>query len=235
MKTILILLPGFAADQNVWKYQIEQLSELVIPQVIVLKEQSSRAEMADAVLRQAPEKFALAGHSMGGWVAQEIAAKAPERILSLILVGTWTNDNPQMIEGQNMSLQMIQAGQFETFLRFLLSILVFSKNQAILPHVEQLLRKCPNQVLCQQLKAMNAAYGTQPLLKKISSPTLIIHGRQDALVSLEEGHALARGIQNSKLEIIEECGHMPPIECPSATSMSMRNWLESTLPTFHRQ
>jgi pimeloyl-ACP methyl ester carboxylesterase len=224
MKIPLILLPGFGADQDMWRYQIRHLSEIASPKVIVLN-QNSRSAMAAEVLKQAPPRFALAGHSMGGWVAQEIAAKAPERLSSLILIGTWTRDNPQMIEGQKTSLQMIQGGQFEKFLPFLLPLLVFAENQKLLPHLEQMFRQRSPEVLCRQLEAMNATYATSTLVNQISCPTLIIHGRQDALFSLEEASLLEQNIQQSKLALIEECGHLPPLEQPQATTALMRLWL----------
>jgi pimeloyl-ACP methyl ester carboxylesterase len=229
MKMPLILLPGFAADQDIWNHQVEHLREIAQPQVIVLDRQSSRSEMANEVLKLAPSQFALAGHSMGGWVAQEVAAKAPERVSSLILISTWASNNPEMIAGQETSVQLIEQGKIEELFGFLLPMLVYSKNIALLPQIKEVLRRRPARVLCNQLRAMNDAYETLPLLKNIFCPTLLIHGRHDALFTPEEQMTIAKGLPKSRLTIIEECGHMAPVEQPQATTALMRLWLESTL------
>ena len=228
-KMPLILIPGFGANQEIWKHQVDHLAEIVQPQVILLERQSSRLEMVKEVLARAPARFAIAGHSMGGWVAQAVAAEAPERISSLILINTWASHSPEMIAGQMASLQMIEEGKQNEVLAYLKSLLVYPEHQRLLTPIEKMLSRSSAHVLCNQLRAMNSDYATLPLLGKISSPTLVIHGRQDALFPLEEALALSQAIAQSRLALIEECGHMAPMEQPQATTACMRLWLESTL------
>ncbi|MEO7742426.1 MAG: alpha/beta fold hydrolase [Usitatibacter sp.] len=66
---------------------------------------------------------------------------------------------------------------------------------------------------------------SRPFLKDIACPTLVIAARQDAIMPLEWLRELAEGIPGARLEIIEECGHMAPLEKPAAVAALLRHWL----------
>src|SRR5688572_8345542 len=87
MNVPLILIPGLVCDAAVWHAQVEAFRGE--RQVLVADhgERDSLAEMASAVLADAPAHFALAGHSMGGRVALELMRLAPERVTHLALMG----------------------------------------------------------------------------------------------------------------------------------------------------
>lgn len=69
-KETLILVPGLLCDAVVWRAQIEVFKERVNILVPDLSTAATPSEMVASVLDEAPDRFALAGHSMGGWVAQ---------------------------------------------------------------------------------------------------------------------------------------------------------------------
>ena len=73
----LVLLPGLLCDQVLWRHQIETLTQ-----------DDTISAMAERVLDQTPRTFCLAGLSMGGYVAQEIMRKAPEREERLAMIDT---------------------------------------------------------------------------------------------------------------------------------------------------
>lgn len=84
----LILLPGMPLDAALWDHQVRHLGEVANPQVVELSDCDSIAAMADKALAQASERFAVAGLSMGGYVALEILRRAPERVERLALLDT---------------------------------------------------------------------------------------------------------------------------------------------------
>jgi pimeloyl-ACP methyl ester carboxylesterase len=84
----LVFVPGVGGRDWLWEHQIKNLADVASSEVVVLDRQATRAEMADHVLAVAPQRFSIAGHSLGGWVAQEIAARAPERVSKLFLCDT---------------------------------------------------------------------------------------------------------------------------------------------------
>ena len=84
----LCLLPGLLCDATIWKHQIEAFSggaQVIVPD---LWPAPSIEAMAEIVLAAAPERFLLAGHSMGGRVALEVLRRAPERVERLALLDT---------------------------------------------------------------------------------------------------------------------------------------------------
>jgi len=62
---------------------------------------------------------------------------------------------------------------------------------------------------------------------RIQAPTLIIWGRQDALLPLESGERLHRDIQNSTLKVIDQCGHIPQEERPEITVSEIATFLQT--------
>jgi pimeloyl-ACP methyl ester carboxylesterase len=99
-KPVLVLVPGLGADAGDWPHQIDHLADLADVTVADLRACASRSEMAEAVLNTVPGPFALAGHSMGGWVAQEAAARAPQRVTRLALLNTWARPDAAVIAAQ---------------------------------------------------------------------------------------------------------------------------------------
>ncbi len=89
-KPALLILPGWGGSRALWVHQTTYLEAILQTNVIAVFDKQNVQEMAEEVLQQAPQKFHLAGHSLGGWVAQEIAIKEPGRLLSLSLISTWT-------------------------------------------------------------------------------------------------------------------------------------------------
>jgi len=87
-RAALVLIPGLACDGEVWSDTIADLAELADCHVADITQALSIADMAEAVLASAPDRFALAGHSLGGYVSFEILRRAPERVTRLALIGT---------------------------------------------------------------------------------------------------------------------------------------------------
>src|SRR4051812_4123004 len=87
-KSPLILIPGLLCDPALWAAQSDGLADIADMQVADVTQDDSVAGMARAVLRRAPEHFALAGLSMGGYVSLEIMRQAPKRVTRLALLDT---------------------------------------------------------------------------------------------------------------------------------------------------
>src|SRR3990172_1540933 len=87
-KIPLLLLPGLMCDADVWRRQIDSLADIADPIVPDFRDLDSLEAMARKSLAMAPERFAMAGHSMGGRVALEVYRLAPERVLRLALLDT---------------------------------------------------------------------------------------------------------------------------------------------------
>lgn len=228
----LVIIPGWSnAGNKMWKHQLPYLQEHYDVETIVVSNKTTVSEMADEVLRRAPDTFLLLGHSLGGLIAQNVALKAPHRVKRLMLVGTFPGNTPAE-----------QRAFFET------SMLKPLLDGSIAQHWEQLNKACvaPTRendqdllqelLECQGLSVEGLINQTRVLmdardisnqLSALTMPTLILYGRQDQFFSLEMQHLMMEKLPNAQLSIIEECGHLPPLEQPEMVSHLLTQWLES--------
>lgn len=231
MKHPLVLLPGLGADAELYGHQIRHLRDIADPVFVDLSPYDSRAAMAQAALDQAPPRFALAGMSMGGWVAQEVVHRAPERVTKLALLNTWARpQDAALCAARQRAIRLIEEGRFEEVLSEHLPNVLHPDRLADEPLTTSILamqRRVGPEVFLRQMRAMAALERTdnRPPLCGVACSTLVIHGRQDAIFSLEEHERLAAAIPNAKLAIIEDCGHGSPMERPQAVTALLRYWL----------
>jgi pimeloyl-ACP methyl ester carboxylesterase len=227
-KPSLVLIPGLGGDAEAWEHQIQHLKDIVDCKAIILDKENSRAAMAERILRESPSQFHLAGHSLGGWVAQEVAAREPKRVQKLILLNTWSLPNPKINEMQKEAIQKIERGKFKEVLKELIPKIIHPSrlnDRELVLKIQNIQMRMPSETYCRQLQAMINDYSTLSLLPKIESQTLIVQGREDALFSLEEQQTLAKNITHARLAIIEDCGHASILERPQAVTALMRFWL----------
>src|ERR1700733_15009711 len=125
----LVLLPGLLCDEALWRNQLNALKTLADCRTADLTRQDSMQALAQSVLAMAPPRFALAGLSMGGYVAFEIMRQAPERVLKLCLLDTSARpDTAEQIEKRQAFVSMSRAGQFKGVTPRLLPLLVHSSH-----------------------------------------------------------------------------------------------------------
>ena len=228
MKPTLLLIPGWGANDSIWEDQIQKLSDLIEPKVLVLNEQTSRDQMVDYLLKNAPERFILAGNSMGGWIAIKAAVAAPERISKLILINTWASPDPKLNELQKDLIRDLKNGFADQVLSHHLPFALHPESlnkPDLIAKLHAMFEHCKTGVLIDQMEAILSDYSSLALLSKITTPTLIIHGREDQLFPTAEQEIIQKGIKGSQLKIIEKCGHLSPLEHPEEITTLMRTFI----------
>jgi hypothetical protein len=233
MQDTLMLLPGLMCDAAVWEPQVAALQTDVHCVVPAYGLRNSLTAMAEQVLEMAPATFSVAGHSMGGRVALEIMRLAPQRVQRLALLDTGTHPLPageagtkeragrmallakaqtqgMRAMGQDWARGMVHPSQLDTP--------VF---EAILQMLE---RSSPQQFEAQITALLNRP-DAGPQLPKITCPTLVLCGREDAWSTPSQHEAMHTALPNATLRIIEHCGHMCTMEQPQALTEALRNWL----------
>lgn len=229
MKETLILIPGFANNQRAWAFQAEGLKDYFDVSIFVMDRFSSREEMVDYVLQKAPEHFYIAGHSMGGWIAQGIAAKAPQRVRKLLLFNTWANLDPQMMFMQRQVCQALKDGQLAEVMQQQLSSLIHPsrlQNVSLIQSLQTMIVSFSLDTLVRQLEAMLSDDSSLHLHSSILAPALIVHSRQDVLFPREH-EKLQSGLKHSIVTVIEECGHASILEKPEETMELIRSFLKN--------
>ena len=228
-KIPLVLLPGLLCDEKLWAPQIQALSDMADCQVADLTRHESVTEMAAAALAEAPARFALAGLSMGGYVAQEIMRQAPERVLKLALLDTSprADSEEQMVRRRGL-IELAQKGRFKGVTPRLLPLLIHpdrQEDEKLTSIIFEMAEHVGMGGFIRQQKAIMGRPDGRADLAKIKVPALVLCGRQDALTPLEIHKEIAAGIAGSRLVIVEESGHLPTLERPAEVNMAMREWL----------
>ncbi len=233
MKHPLILLPGLLCDAALWEPQLDDLADIADFFVADLTEQETMKDMAAAVLRDAPWKeFALAGLSMGGYVAQEILRQAPRRVKKLALLDTRARpEEPQETERRHQFIKLAQSERgFTPVTTRLLPLLLHPsrvKEQALVQVIREMAERTGVEAYVRQQTAIIGRPDFRPDLAKITCPTLVLCGRQDQLTPLSDSELIAATIPGAKLVVVEECGHMSTLERPEVVNEVMREWLET--------
>ncbi|MDA1090091.1 MAG: alpha/beta fold hydrolase [Proteobacteria bacterium] len=230
-KTPLILLPGLLCDKALWAHQSRGLADIADITVADMTRDSSIEDMAKRVLADAPAKFALAGLSMGGYVAQEIMRQAPDRVARLALLDTSaTADTPDRVKQRKGFIAQLGMGGFKGVTNKLLPYLIHAdrlKDDALTDVIKASAAHVGAAAFVRQQTAILNRPDLTAALKNIACPTLVLCGRQDALTPLSGHEEIAAAIPGARLVVIEDCGHLAPLECPDAVNAAMRDWLET--------
>jgi len=229
-KTPLVLLPGLLNDHRLWAHQVETLSDLAEATVGDITGADSIAALARSVLAKAPDRFALAGLSMGGYTALEIMRQAPDRVERLALLDTSARpDTPQQTERRREFIAQVRQGDFKGVTNRLLPMLIHEsrvKDVPLTESVKAMALSVGKEAFIRQQTAIMNRPDSRPMLRSIRCPTLVLCGRQDGLTPLDVHQETAAAIDGSALVVIEECGHLSPIERTRAVSAVMRYWLQ---------
>lgn len=225
----LYLLPGLLCDEALWAHQINNLSDIADCTVADLTQADSMEALAETVLAQAPERFALAGLSMGGYVAFEILRRAPERVIRLCLVDTSARpDTVEQRQRREAMLKLARIGKFRGMSPRLLATQVHPDHVAV-PEIGGVVLAMTERVgrdaFCRQQAAILSRPDSRSGLAAITVPTLVIVGADDAQTPPDRSQEIAAAVRGASLHVIPRCGHLAPLEQPERVTRLMREWL----------
>jgi pimeloyl-ACP methyl ester carboxylesterase len=232
-----VLVPGLICDAALWQHQAAALAPVADIRIPDLAPFDSIDAMADAVLAAAPMRFALGGLSMGGYVAQAILRRAPERVLRLALLDTTARaDQPEQTAARRTLMQMTREGRFEDVLAQLLERLIDPSrygDHALCETILEMERRVgPDAFLRQEAAILGRPDGAQTLAAG-RCPLLLLCGENDAITPPavhREMHALR---PDATLVVVAACGHLSVLERPEPVTAALAAWLagdDSTTP-----
>jgi pimeloyl-ACP methyl ester carboxylesterase len=226
----LVLVPGLLCDALLWEAQIEALEGHIPCWVADHTRSDTMAGVAADVLREAPfERFAVAGLSMGGYVALEIVRQAAPRVERLALLDTSARaDTATQLEKRRGLIALARRGRFIGVTQALLPLFLHRArlgDDELVSTVKKMAMNIGREAFIRQELAIMSRADSLPLLPAITCPTLVLCGRQDALTPLELHEEMARAIPGANLRVIEECGHLSTLERPEEVSAALVTWL----------
>jgi pimeloyl-ACP methyl ester carboxylesterase len=185
--------------------------------------------IARRILGDAPPRFALAGLSMGGYIAFEIMRQAPNRVAKLSLLDTNAReDSPEAQEKRRANIALAESGRFEEAIELVWPLLVHPDrhSDALLKQVHvAMCHDVGAEAYVRQQRAILARADSRPLLPSIKCPTLVLVGEQDELTPPFLSEEMAAGIPGAKLVKVPHCGHLSTLEQPDAVNAAFAEWM----------
>jgi pimeloyl-ACP methyl ester carboxylesterase len=228
-KPNLLLVPGLLCDHRLWQAQVEGLAHTAACTVADVVLQDSIAGMARAAIaKMPPGHFAVAGLSMGGYVALEIVRQAPGRVSGLALLDTNARPDPEQASADRRRMMKIAETDFDRVVNALLPKLLLpahARNAAMVATVKAMAAATGREAYFRQQEAIIGRADSRPHLAQIACPTLVLCGREDILTPVALHEEMARAIAGSRLVIAEQCGHLSPLEQPRLVTLNLVHWL----------
>lgn len=229
--TPIVFLPGMMCDARLFGPQIDAFSGEYPVMCHPLVGHSTIDALAQNVLENAPDRFALVGLSMGGIVAMEMIRLAPERVERLALLDTNPMAEKDHIkENRIPQMQAAKAGELRRVMREEMkpNYLADGPNQgAILDLCMAMAVGLGPEVFVNQSYALASRPDQTATLKAYTGPSLVLMGEDDALCPLDRHTLMHELLANSTLEIIKGAGHLPTLEQPEKTNAALLQWLKA--------
>ncbi|WP_295046143.1 alpha/beta fold hydrolase [uncultured Paracoccus sp.] len=224
----LILIPGLLNDADLFRDQITGLSGMARPVVADITGGDTLAALAQGVLALAEDRFALAGFSLGGIVAQEIMRIAPDRVTHLALMDTTMlrDGDDRAAERQRLIAIARNPGKFHGFGEKLLETYLAPQNLSnpgMAARVRGMTERLGPEVFVRQ--SLIDRPDSRATLRGLGCPVLVLCGAHDALTPPALHRDMAIDIPRSQLVIVPDAGHLTPIEQPEAVTAALRQLL----------
>jgi len=224
----LLLLPGLLCDARLWRDQATALAPLAKPVIADLTLDDRIETMAARAIAAIDGPFALAGLSMGGYVALEVMRQVPDRVTRLCLLDTGARaDTDEQKRRRRGLISLSRSGQFRGVTPRLLPQLIHPRRleTPLAAEVMEMAERVGKEAFLRQQEAIMHRIDSRPYLSAIAVPTLVGVGSDDVLTVPELAAEMAALIPGARLRHFADAGHLPTMETPEAVNAAMAAWL----------
>lgn len=230
----LLLVPGLMCDHAVWAPLLPLLAGQRTCTVVDHGDADSLPEMANRLLHDAPPRFALAGHSMGARVALEVMRQAPHRVTRLALLDTGYQTRAAGAAGDEEArkrhalLALARSQGVRAMATAWVQGMVHPqrlRDGALVESIIAMFERKSADIFDRQIRALLARPDASDVLQRLELPTWILCGRQDGWAPVTQHEAMHALAPASVLGIVEDAGHMAPMEQPEAVADWLGRWL----------
>ena len=226
-----MLIPGLLGSARMYAAQIPQLWRAGPVMIADHTRDDSMGAIARGILGTAPPRFALAGLSMGGYIAFEILRQAPERIAKVAFLDTSARaDTPEQTAMRRAQMTLASQGRLAEVVEQQFPRLVHRARRADV-QLRQVFVLMAEEVgaagFIRQQTAILGRADSRATLGSIRCPTLVLVGESDELTPPERAAEIAAGIPGARLTTVPHCGHMSTLEQPDEVARALLEWLEA--------
>jgi len=227
----IVMVAGLNCSARLYAEQAPALWQFGPVTIADHRRDDSMAAMAGRILAAAPPRFALAGLSMGGYVAFEIVRQASARVARLALLDTGAGTETAERTAQRQPLlQMAREGRFAEITDNQFPLLVHRSRHGdneLKAKVRAMNEETGADAYLRQQQAIMGRPDSRPGLAAIACPTLVLVGDGDQLTPPALAREMASGIRGARLVIVPECGHLSTLERPAAVTQALVAWMKS--------
>lgn len=225
----IILIPGLMNDGWVWRHQIGALSRIASVTVARTDGCGTLQEMAERIVSGTVGPLAVVGHSMGGRVALEVAALAPDRLAKLVLLDSGAHGPSEKERPGRMKLvETARSEGMAAVARDWLPPMLAAanrRNSGLIHGITEMLERCSPETFALQQQALLTRPDRSALPPHIPCPLLAMTGSEDEWAPVAQHEAIANAAPNGRLAVIEGAGHMLPVEAPEAVTRLLSEFL----------
>jgi len=226
----IVLIPGLTCTARLYAEQIPALWLLGAVTVADHRRDGDMAAIARRILSSAPPRFALAGLSMGGYIAFEIMRQAPERVVKLALLDTGARaDTAEQTERRHVLMAKAKAGGYAEIPELAFPLYVHRKRHgdaALKSIVRMMAEETGLDGYLRQQQAIIGRPDSRPGLAAIACKTMVLVGEGDEATPPELAQEIASGISGSRLAVIPGSGHLSTLEEPGAVNKALAEWMQ---------
>jgi len=227
----VILVPGLNCSARLYAEQIPALWRFGPVAIADHTRDDSMPAIARRILAAAPPRFALAGLSMGGYLALEITRQAPERVAKLALLDTSSRpETPEQTERRRHVIGLAESGRFAEVPDVQFPVLVHRSRQAdggLKDLVRVMAAETGAEAFLRQERAIIGRADARPGLAAVKCSTLVLVGDSDELTPPHLSQEIAAGIAGARLVVVADCGHLSTLERPAAATAAMVEWMNA--------
>lgn len=227
----IVLIPGLIATPRFYAPVVPALWRFGPVTVANHARDDSMASIARRILESAPPRFALAGHSMGGYIALEVMRQAGDRVTKLALLDTAARaDTPEQTERRRQQIALAAGGKMKAIVDVQFPNLVHPSrrgDEALRRACDLMAEETGAKAFVLQQNAIIGRPDSRASLAAIRCPTLVLVGEQDAVTPPERSQEMAAAIAGARLVVVPECGHMCALEQPERVTQELVRWLDA--------
>ncbi len=226
----LLLLPGTCNDVHLWAHQSQALADIAECHVADLTHHDNIADMADAAVSALPPgPFAMAGFSLGGYVALEVMRRHGARVCGLALVNSSARAEHSAAKPGREQMMASARSDFAAVTARLVQFMLPAARHGdmeLVDGIRAMMARVGADVFIRQSRAVTDRADSRALLPAITCPALVISGSDDQVAPARFGEEMATAMAHARWHVLADTGHFAPLEQPQAVTQHMREWLE---------
>ena len=229
----LVMIPGLMADARLFLPQMVRLGTERACHICIAARGDTVEQMSELMMAGLPAKFALMGHGLGGDIALDIIRRVPDRVTRVVLLATDPlSEPPQTAVERETRMVMARAGRLVEAMAQEVPVSSVADSpwrDEIMALVKDMALGLGEGVFLRQSRALQRRPDQQKTMRKVKLPALVIAGRQDPLVPLRRQEFTATLMPYGQFKIIEDAGHMAPLEQPEVVSDAVEAFLSGPM------